>query len=70
VARNKEEYDYHGLPWSDLPVSEYSHPGPGFCALDVYYYAAEQKKPDSWFRDRKPLARVGKTFYVFEVPAS
>lgn len=67
TASNAAEYEYYQIPWSYFKENELSNPKPGFYALDVVFYNAEQRKIESWFKSRRPLYKAGRTFYVFEV---
>ena len=73
-AMNADIYDYYKLLWKDFGPNDIIDPTPGFYALGIGYYmqlnngARGTKK--SWFYGKKPLYRVGKTFYVFQVPGN
>ena len=76
-AMNPAIYDYYKIPWKPYDPEDLINPAPGFYALGIGYYteinrdqrqATSDKRPVSWFRGKKPLYMVGKTFYVFEVP--
>ena len=67
-AENADIYDYYKIRWKRLGANELSNPVPGFYALSIGYHTAQQKDPRSWFKGKQPSYRVGKTFYVFEVP--
>ena len=67
-AMNAEVFDYYKIPWKTLESTDLVNPAPGFYALGIGYYNEQQKDPKSWFKGKQPLYRVGKTFYVFEVP--
>ena len=69
-AMNADVYDYYKIPWKMLEPRDLIAPAPGFYGLGIGYYTAQQKDPRSWFYDKQPLYRVGKTFYVFEVPSA
>jgi hypothetical protein len=51
-----------------MSEGDLAQPEPGFYALGVGFYTAQQKNPGSWFYGKMPDRKVGKTFYVFEVP--
>jgi len=65
---NSDVYDYYKISWNRLESSDLIAPAPGFYALSIRYYTAQQNDPRSWFYGKQPFYRVGKTFYVFEVP--
>ena len=75
-ASNTDIYEYYKIPWKQLDEKDLIHPAPGFYALSVGYYARVNKDSGlgtrdsnvSWFKGKQPSARVGKTFYIFEVP--
>lgn len=67
-AMNPDIYDYYGISWSRMSEGDLAQPEPGFYALGVGFYTAQQKNPGSWFYGKMPDRKVGKTFYVFEVP--
>ncbi|MDP3725673.1 MAG: hypothetical protein Q8R36_00570, partial [bacterium] len=65
---NPDIYDYYKIPWEEMKGSERAAPRPGFYAFGIGVYLAQQNDPKSWFKGKQPLYRVGKTFYIFEVP--
>ena len=65
---NADIYDYYKIPWGSIEEGEWSAPRPGFYALGIAIFLAQQNDPRSWFRRNQPRYRVGKTFYIFEVP--
>jgi hypothetical protein len=65
---NPDIYDYYKISWGVINESDWATPSPGFYALGIGVYLTQQKDPQSWFWGRQPNYRVGKTFYVFEVP--
>jgi hypothetical protein len=67
-AENADIYDYYKIHWKRLKTSDLINPVAGVYALGSEYYIAQQKDSLSWFYGKRPLYRVGKTFYVFEVP--
>lgn len=82
-AMNPDVYDYYGIAWSRFGESDLIQPGPGFYALGIGVYArlysdlrqSEVRMADSdpqsgvsWFGGRLPTHKIGKTFYVFQVP--
>jgi hypothetical protein len=67
-AQNADVYGYYKIPWKGLDEKDVLVPSPGFYALGIGFYTSQQKDTRSWFCGRKPDHRVGKTFYVFEVP--
>ncbi|MFA5158917.1 MAG: glycosyltransferase family 39 protein [Candidatus Omnitrophota bacterium] len=68
-AENADIYEYYKIPWKRLETNDLINPAPGFYALGIGYYMAQQNNFKSWFYGRRPLYRVGKTFYVFKVPS-
>lgn len=67
-AMNADIYDFYKISWAPMTEEEFQSPAPGYYALGIVAYAALQKTPDSWFCGKMPAYRVGKTYYVFEVP--
>ena len=49
-----------------LMAGQLSLASPGFYALGIDVYTTQQKNPLSWFKERKPIYKIGKTFYVFK----
>ncbi len=64
---NPDIYQYEGIAWKNMDTDDFIRPLPGYYALGIRWYTAEQQKNDSWFKGRKPDYRVGNTFYVFKV---
>jgi hypothetical protein len=67
---NADVYDYYKINWKTMGVKDVNDPAPGFYALDIGAFLREQKDPNSWFYGKRPMHRVGKTFFVFEVPGN
>jgi hypothetical protein len=77
-AMNADIYDYYKIPWKMLDPGDLINPAPGFYALGIGYYTQLNRGTgnvergtqtvESWFKGKQPTYRVGKTFYVFEVP--
>jgi hypothetical protein len=67
-AMNADVYNYYKIPWKMLEPGDLINPAPGFYALGIGYCMTQQKDPRTWFYGKQPKYRVGKTFYVFEVP--
>ncbi|HOW58883.1 MAG TPA: glycosyltransferase family 39 protein [Candidatus Omnitrophota bacterium] len=66
-AHNADIYDFYKIPWAVVTAKDFLAPAPGFYALGIGIYSMQQKNPQSWFYNKKPLYKVGKTFYIFEV---
>ena len=66
-AMNGDVYDYYKIRWKSIDPSDWVDPKPGFYALGVGVYTDQQKNARSWFREKVPFARIGKTIYVFKV---
>ena len=64
---NPDEYDYYGMPWSRLEETDLENPAPGYYALSISAYVAEQSSPKSAFKGRKPDGVVGRGFYIFKI---
>lgn len=69
-ASNPDIYDYYKIPWTWMQESDFLKPEPGFYALGIGVYKNLQKNPLSWFKNRQPNYRIGRTIYIFEVPPS
>ncbi len=69
-ASNPDIYDYYNIPWQWMTESDFENPVPGFYALAIGSRVNQRKNPRSWFRERRPNFRIGKTFYIYEVPAT
>ena len=67
-AMNADIFNYYKIPWKMLEADDFIHPSPGFYAIGIGFYSQQQSDPRSWFKGKAPSYRVGKTFYVFEVP--
>ncbi len=66
-TRNPAEYQYYGLNWAPISETDLIKPEPGLYALDINLYTGLQKKPESWFKSRKPDYKAGETIYIFKV---
>lgn len=78
---NSAIYDYYKIPWKMMEPGELIDPVSGYYAIGIGAYTQlnandgpetrdqrqTRKGGESWFKGKKPLYRVGKTFYVFEV---
>jgi hypothetical protein len=67
-AMNADIYDYYNIPWKMLEPGDLINPVPGFYALGIGSFMIQQRDLRSWFYGKQPTYKVGKTFYVFEVP--
>ena len=67
TANNPDEFWHYGLAWKPATQEDFVRPAPGYYMLDVLHYVQEQKKDDSWFKNRKPDYRIGSTIYIFKV---
>lgn len=67
-SMNADIYNYYKIPWKGCDEKEFVDPMPGFYALGIQTYLAQQKDPQSWFHGKRPEFMAGKTFYIFEVP--
>lgn len=65
---NADVYDYYKIPWQMAASEDLTNPAPGYYALGIGIYTAQQSVPGSWFYGKQPAYRVGKTFYIFQVP--
>lgn len=70
VSNNPDLYDYYEIRWEPMKDEEYNRPGPGFYALDLETHHIQQTNPNSWFLNKQPRYKAGKTIYIFEVPSS
>lgn len=69
-AFNADIYDFYRIPWRLMESKDFTMPAPGFYALGIGVYTQQRTNPRSWFYSKRPLYKVGKTFYIFEVPQS
>jgi len=67
-TENRDIYEYYKIHWKRAEANDMINPAPGFYALGIGYYMSQQKDPRSWFCGKRPDHRIGKTFYIFEVP--
>lgn len=65
---NPDVYDYYKIRWEIVSENDWATPKPGFYALGIATYVSQQNNPHSWFKGRRPLFRVGKTYYIFQAP--
>ncbi|HNX68428.1 MAG TPA: glycosyltransferase family 39 protein [Candidatus Omnitrophota bacterium] len=67
-AENGDVYNYYGMPWMRMEKNDFVSPRPGYYALGIRCYVEQQRSSESWFKNRPPEFRVGKTFFIFRVP--
>ena len=67
-AMNADIYDYYKIPWKMLDPGDLINPVPGFYALGIGSFMIQQRDLRSWFYEKQPTYKIGKTFYVFEIP--
>lgn len=67
ISPNSDEYRYYQMNWKIMDENTYKNPGRGFYALDYETYRNEQTHPESYFKGRKPIFQIGKTYYIFKV---
>lgn len=64
---NPDEFEYHQITWRSMTEEEFTEPKTGIYALDLWAYFYEQTKPQSWFKNRPPDYKVGKSIYLFKI---
>jgi hypothetical protein len=70
AASNEAEYAYHGVEMKRMSVEDFNSPAPGYYALDLHSYLAERERKASWFYQKMPDYKAGKTIYIFQVRAT
>ena len=63
---NPPELTQQRVNWQLMGEGDYEHPAPGYYALDVEQLQLQKTRPQSWFSKATPIARVGKTIYLFK----
>lgn len=66
-TENADVYNYYKIPWGQMEDNDWINPEPGFYAIGIARYTAQQRNPSSWFYGKQPTQKIGTTFYAFEI---